>query len=261
MMTTLITGASKGIGQALAYEFAKHGHDLVISARDQQLLEQLAGIIHTKYSVNVDIIPMDLSRVDSASNLIEAVERRGLQVDCLVNNAGIGYLGDFTSMDEKYLNELLQLNIVTLSELTRHYANQFIKSRKGKILQVASIAAFQPGPQMAAYYASKAYVTSLSQALAYELKGSGVSISILCPGPTQTNFLHASMEGSRLSRGNIGILSAEKVAQKAYRGLENNKLFIIPGMFNKILAYSASLSPDVIKTRIAAFLHRKNEVR
>ncbi|KTD22796.1 short chain dehydrogenase [Legionella lansingensis] len=255
-MITLITGASKGIGHALAFEFAKHGHDLLISARNQTLLQDLATSVKQQYAVNVNCIGMDLGLSNSASQLIERIETEGYEIDCLVNNAGVGYLGDFVDMDPHYLNQMLQLNMVTVSELTRYFAKKFIEAGRGKILQVSSTAAFQPGPFMAAYYASKAYVASLSEGLAYELKDTGVNISILCPGPTQTEFFHAaSMDESFLARGVLGVMSAEKVAKLAYRGLQKNKLFIIPGFINKTLAYSAAISPFRISRRITAFLH------
>ncbi|KTC78319.1 SDR family NAD(P)-dependent oxidoreductase [Legionella brunensis] len=259
-MFTLITGSSKGIGHALACEFAKQGHDLILCARDRELLEQLKQKITTVYSVEVNIIPMDLGQNNSAFNLIKAIEEKGYEINCLVNNAGIGYLGDFASMDSLYLNQMLQLNMITVSELTRYFAKKFTQVGKGKILQVSSTAAFQPGPFMAAYYASKAYVASLSQALAYELKGSGVHVSILCPGPTQTNFFDsAGMDESFLARGFLGIMTPEKVAKIAYRGLEKNKLFIIPGILNKLLAYGAAISPARVTRSITALLHGKRQ--
>lgn len=254
----LITGASKGIGHALAQEFAKNGHDLVIVARDKHLLNQLAIMLKMEYGVKVDTIAIDLSRGGSALRLVEEIESRGHQIDGLVNNAGVGYLADFIEMKTEQLNELLQLNMVALSELTHHYAQLFVKAKRGKILQVTSIAAFQPGPQMAAYYASKAYVLSLSEALAYELKPHGVKLSILCPGPTKTHFMeYAHMEESAIGKGYIGLMSAEKVARIAYRGLEKNKLIIIPGFLNKFLALSARYSPVALSMRITAFLHQK----
>jgi len=257
-MTTLITGASKGIGHALAYEFAAHGHDLVISARDEHLLNQLAINLRTQYSIKVDVIAMDLSRVGGAMNLVEAIEEKGHVIDCVVNNAGLGHLGEYTKMTNERLNSLLQLNIVALSELSHHYAQVFSKAKAGKILQVASIAAFLPGPQMAAYYASKAYVVSLSQALAYELRGSGVTVSIMCPGPTESNFLSAAnMDGTRIAKGEMGMMSSEKVAKIAYQGLQKNKLFIIPGLKNKLITYSTKFSPAIIPMKMVAFFHRK----
>ncbi|WP_126337798.1 SDR family NAD(P)-dependent oxidoreductase [Legionella spiritensis] len=255
---TLITGSSKGIGKALAFEFAQNGHDLVLVARDERLLEQIAALIKLKYAVDVDVIAMDLSHSGSALNLVETIAERNLRIDCLVNNAGVGFWGDFTDMGSERLNSLIQLNMMCVSELTHHYAQHFKKSGGGKILQVASTAGFQPGPKMAAYYASKAYVINFSRAMAYELKEHGVTVSILCPGPTETSFLEkAGMQGTFLERGFIGLMSATKVARVAYRGLQRNKLIIIPGIINKTLAFGARVFPAMITMRIAVFLHRK----
>ncbi|HHF7374095.1 SDR family NAD(P)-dependent oxidoreductase [Legionella bozemanae] len=259
-MITLITGASRGIGKALAFEFASHGHDLILTARNQNLLEELAVQIKEKYSVKISVIALDLSEPRSAADLVHQIEALNIEVDCLVNNAGIGYLGDFVSMDAEYLNALMQLNMTTLTMLTYYFAKKFVHKGKGKILQVASTAAFQPGPFMAVYYASKSYVASFSQALAYELKGTGVTLSTLCPGPTQSDFFkEAGMENSFLARGFIGIKSTEQIAKAAYQGFKKNTLFIIPGIMNKILAYSAKYTPDALNLRIAAFLHRRNQ--
>ncbi|KTD71877.1 SDR family NAD(P)-dependent oxidoreductase [Legionella tucsonensis] len=259
-MITLITGASKGIGKALAFEFARHGHDLILTARNQSLLEELALQIKEKYSVEVNVIALDLSESCSAVNLVNQIEALNIEIDCLVNNAGIGYLGDFVSMDAEYLNTLMQLNMATLTTLTYYFVKKFVHKGQGKILQVASTASFQPGPFMAVYYASKSYVASFSQALAYELKGTGVTLSILCPGPTQSDFFkEAGMENSLLARGFIGIKSTEQIATAAYRGFKKNKLFIIPGIINKILAYSAKFTPDALSIKITALLHRRDQ--
>lgn len=257
-MKTLITGASKGIGLALAYEFARNGHDLVLVARDEDRLHEVSKTLQLKYGVKVDVIAMDLSRVGSGSNLIEEVASRNHQIECLVNNAGFGYLGRYTQMSSETVNNLIQLNITCLSELTRHFARQFVTAGQGKILQVASTAGFQPGPMMAVYYASKAYVISLSQAIAYELKGTAVRLSILCPGPTNTEFMKtAHMEETHLGKGMIGIMSPETVARIAYRGLMKNKLFIIPGIMNKILASFARILPAQLLMPIVARFHKK----
>jgi short-subunit dehydrogenase len=258
MMRTLITGSSKGIGLHLAYEFAKHGHDLILVARDEKLLREHAATIKLQYSVQVDYFVIDLSRPGSSANLVEMINYKKLEVECLINNAGIGDLGDFVDIGIERLNAILMLNIIALSELSHHYSQVFKTKGLGKILEVASTAGFLPGPRMAAYYASKAYVISLSQALAYELKGSGVNLSILCPGPTESHFMHsANMDGSYLQRGILGKMSAQKVATIAYRDFMRNKLFIIPGISNKILAFATRLSPTMISIRIAAFFHRK----
>lgn len=258
-MKTLITGASRGIGHSLAHEFARHGHDLVLSARDQKALEQLASALRINYSVNVDIISMDLSHPGGAARLTEEIDNREHHIECLVNNAGFGFLGDYIHMTSQCLNELLELNICAVSELTRHYVQEFVRAKKGKILQVASVAAFQPGPRMAAYYASKAYVVSMSQALAYELRGSGVQMTILCPGATETDFHKTAASFNNQSKvpHYAGVMNADKVAQLAYNGLEKNKLFVIPGLLNKFLVLGSSFFPVSLSTRIAALFNRK----
>lgn len=257
-MKTLITGASRGIGQAIAFEFARQGHDLVLVAREESRLSEFAATLRLKFGIQADSIAMDLSRPGSAHTLVETLGNKQWDIECVINNAGIGCLADFVETDSETVNAMMQLNMVCLTELTHHYANCFSKLGRGKILQVASTAGFQPGPRMATYYATKAYVISLSQALAYELKPHGVTVSILCPGPTETAFMErAHMQGSWLARGIIGLMSAEKVARKAYSGLNNNKLFIIPGIMNKILVLAAKLSPSFMSTRIVAFFHRK----
>lgn len=170
----------------------------------------------------------------------------------------MGYLGDYIAMTPEQLSELLHLNMFALSELTQHYAKYFVAEKKGKILQVCSIAAFQPGPQMAAYYATKAYVSSLSLALAYELKKTGVSLSILYPGPTDTNFLKRShADESLFAKGYLGMMSPKKVAKIAYEDFTKNKLYIIPGFFNKLLTYATCLAPTLLSKRLCAFAHRK----
>lgn len=255
---TLVTGASKGIGLALAREFAQHGHDLVLVARDKARLKEICDELKIMYQVKASFIVCDLSKPGSAVNLYNEINEQGFEITCLVNNAGIGYMGAFSDMGIAQLDELMQINMISLSELTQCFLNDFLTRKEGKILQVSSTAAFQPGPFMAAYYASKAYVASLSHAIAYELKETKVSLSILCPGPTRTNFFSASkMDHSMLERGYVGMMPPEKVAKIAYKGLMDGKLYIIPGVINKSLAYIAALSPKRIAAAIAAYVHHK----
>ncbi|HAT2138771.1 TPA: SDR family oxidoreductase [Legionella pneumophila] len=257
-MMTLITGATRGIGLALAYEFASHGHDLILIGRDSEQLEHISKQLNTQYQVNVEYKVHDLSKPGSAFKLYTDLKEQGVEVNCLVNNAGIGYMGSFVEMGMNKLDDLMNINMISLSELTLCFLDDFVARNEGSILQVSSTAAFQPGPFMAAYYASKAYVATLSHAIAYELKDTKVSMSILCPGATKTNFFHASgMESSMLERGYIGMMTPEKVAKIAYKGLKKGKLYIIPGLRNKILAYAAAISPKAIALRIASYLHHK----
>ncbi|KTD50780.1 SDR family NAD(P)-dependent oxidoreductase [Legionella quateirensis] len=257
-MMTLVTGASKGIGLCLAREFAQHGRDLMLVARDEVRLKEICNEIHEQYHVKVAYTVCDLSKPGSAINLYNELETRGVEINCLVNNAGIGYMGSYAEMGIDKLDELLQINIVSPSELTQCYLGDFVARNGGSILQVSSTAAFQPGPYMAAYYASKSYLASLSHAIAYELKDTNVSLSILCPGATRTSFFtSAGMENSMLERGYTGMLSPEKVAKIAYKGLMQKKLYIIPGVINKSLANLAAISPKKIAAALAAYFHNK----
>lgn len=257
-MRTLITGATKGIGRALAHEFASHEHDLLLVARDEKRLQQVTQEIGAKYSVKVDYHVADLSQPGSALTLYQALQDQGIWIKSLVNNAGIGYLGPYADMDLNKLHDLVQLNMISCGELTRLYLNEFIARNEGSILQVASTAAFVPGPLMAAYYASKAYLVSLSRAIAYEIKETNVSLSILCPGATNTHFFaEAGLEHSLLEKGYSGMMDPAKVATIAYKGLQKKKLMIIPGFRNKIMAYSGTLAPKCISAAIANYLHGK----
>jgi short-subunit dehydrogenase len=257
-MMTLVTGSSKGIGLALAHEFAQHGHDLMLVARNAVRLKEVSEQLRAAYNIKVDFKVCDLSKPGSAFTLYTELKAQGIEINCLVNNAGIGYMGPFSEISLAKLNELMQINMISLSELTRCYLGDFIARNEGSILQVSSTAAFLPGPFMAEYYASKAYVATLSHAIAYELKGTKVSLSILCPGATKTDFFStAGMENSVLEKGYIGMMTPEKVASIAYRGLQKKKLYIIPGMMNKVMAYAASVSPKRISAVLAAYFHQK----
>lgn len=259
MTMTMITGASKGIGKALAYEFAKHGHDVVLVARDESLLQSLVSDLKEKYRINAEYHLADLSIEGSAEKLYSELKGRGFVISCLVNNAGIGIMESYAETNSKTLHDLIHINIVSLSELTQFYLRDFLANNHGSILQLASTAAFQPGPHMAAYYASKAYVVSLSHAIAHEVKGTKVSISILCPGPTKTDFFPtAGMVDSHLEKGSIGMMTPEEVAKIAYKGLKRKKLFIIPGMINKTMSYLSAITPKGIAASMADYIHNKS---
>ncbi len=238
----LITGASEGIGHELAKCFARHKHDLVLVARSEEKLKRLAGEISLAHGVRVSYIAQDLSVPDSALKVRKKVQELGLAIDVLVNNAGVGMFGLFAEADIERELRMMQLNMVSVTALTKLFLPEMLKRGRGRILNVASTAAFQPGPLMAVYYASKAYVLSFSEALANELKGTGVNASVLCPGPTRSGFQRsAGMESSKLFRW--GVMSASEVAEIAYRELMRGKTTIIPGWRNKILAFSVRLGP------------------
>lgn len=233
--TALITGASGGIGLELAKLFAADRFDLVLVARSEQALQDLAAELKTKYNTNTRILIKDLSLPQAPQEIYDELQTAGIQVDILVNNAGYGNFGFFLKTDlQKELN-MLNLNINALTALTKLFLPAMVAQRSGRILNVASTAAFQPGPLMAVYYASKAYVLSFSDAIANELKGTGVTVTTLCPGPTETGFQKlAEMENSELfKRGNV-VMDAQTVARIGYRATLQGKPLIIPGTMNKL---------------------------
>ena len=241
--TALVTGASGGIGLELARLFAKGGHDLVLVARNEPKMRELAQYLGGMYHGRVEIIPADLTDPDVPDALIGELERRGLVVDVLVNNAGSGMAGPFAAQDLERVMEMIQLNITALTRLTKLILPQMLAAKRGRILNVASTAAFAPGPLMAIYYATKAYVLSFSEAIRNELKGSGVSVTVLCPGPTRTGFAAAAGISSSNLFNTPGVMDAAPVAEAGYRGCMRGKTIVIPGMLNKLLVFSIRLCP------------------
>ncbi|MFT8315416.1 MAG: SDR family oxidoreductase [Clostridium sp.] len=228
--TVLITGASSGIGREIAKVFALHKYNLILVSRSTEKLRKLAYELIDEYKIKVEIIGQDLSKVGAAKKLFDNVTDRNLQVDILINNAGMGAVGLFHEIEIEKDMEMLQLNIITLTEITKLFSRKMIERKKGKILNVASTGSFAPGPFIAIYYATKAYVLSFSEALYKELKPYNITVTALCPGATRTNFAKAA------GRENSSIaMEPDKVAKIAYEGLKNNKRVVIPGVANKIL--------------------------
>ena len=250
----LVTGASSGIGEELARVLARHGHDVVLVARTQAKLEALGVELSGRYGVKTDALRVDLAVPAGPRSLLEALRERGLHIDVLVNNAGIGVHGPFAENDPDAQLRLLQLNVVALTELTRLLLPAMLAKGFGRILNVASTAAFVPGPFMAVYYASKAYVLSLSVALQNELGGTGVSVTTLCPGPTRTHFAEAAgMKRTRLFRAG-GVMDAADVARAGYDGMQAGKSIVVPGIRNRLIAGSSGLAPRTMTARIARAL-------
>jgi short-subunit dehydrogenase len=250
----LVTGASGGIGLELARELARHGHPVVLAARSAEKLDALAAELSTQHGVRAVPLPADLADASGAERLVAALRERGLDVDVLVNNAGVGMHGPFFAGDAAGQLALLQLNVVSLTLLTRLLLPAMVARRVGRVLNVASTAAFVPGPFMATYYASKAYVLSLSVALANELSGSGVTVTALCPGPTRTGFgAAAGITKTRLFRRGA-VMDAATVARVGYEGMMSGKPIVVPGVRNRLLAGTSGLAPRTLTARIARAL-------
>lgn len=256
MKTALVTGASFGIGLELAKEAAKTHKKLVLVARSAAKLQALAAELQQAYGADVTVIAADLAAPGAAGALHAEVTAKGITVDTLVNNAGVGVYGAFLEADAKSVDQMLQLNMISLTELTRAFAADMVANGGGRILNVASTAAFQPGPLMATYYASKSYVLSFSEALANELAPAGVTVTALCPGPTRSGFQDAAkMEGSRILT--MGMMDAATVAKLGWRGLERGRSVVITGFVNRVLVESLRLMPRCVVTRVSRFVSER----
>lgn len=239
----LVTGASSGIGAEIARTLAQDGYDVVLSARRLEPMEALAAEIAAAGATAI-VIPADLSRPGAAARLTQELDERGLAVEVLVNNAGLGAAGRFDEQDPMRIDDMLYVNIVALTELTRLLLPDMVARRHGKVMLVASTAAFQPGPRMAVYFASKAYVLSLGEALAYELRGSGVAVTVLCPGPTETEFFAvAGSENSLIARHLRRMMTADTVAKLGCRGLAAGRKVVFAGPLNRLMAFAGRYAP------------------
>ena len=250
--TALITGASSGIGYELAKCFARDGTNLVLVARDEARLRIIAAELQTSCGVSARVIRADLARAAAPADVFRETQQAALAIDYLVNNAGFGAGGSFFETDLETELAMMHVNMVSLVHLAKLYLREMRKRNSGGILNVASTAAFQPGPLMAIYYASKAFVLSFTEALAEELRGTGVTATALCPGPTATDFQRrAKIESTRLVKSKLmAMMPASEVAQAGYRGFLQGKVIVIPGVWNKIGAQSVRLSPRALVRRI-----------
>jgi short-subunit dehydrogenase len=248
--TVLITGASGGIGLALAHEFAAAGYDLVLTARSEERLRTAARELEQRFKVTATVIAADLEASEAPRALVDELGRRHLTIDALVNNAGFGLQGEFVKQPLERNLQMIQLNITALTALTGLLAPAMVARGYGEVLNVASTAGFQPGPLMAVYYASKAYVLSFTEAIANELAGTGVVVTALCPGATQTGFSSlAQMDGSRLFAR--GVMDPAEVARVGFMGLKRDRRVVVPGTMNKIIAASVRFAPRGVVTAIA----------
>lgn len=247
--TVLITGASGGLGLAFAKLFASKSYDLIIVARNEGKLNEIKTDIEREYASSVEVIACDLGQKDSATAVYRKVKEKGIKVNILVNNAGFGDFGEFVNCDFEKQYEMVNLNIIALMQLTHCFLKDMKADRNGKILNVDSIAAFQAGPLMSVYYATKAFVLSFSEALSEELKGSGVTVTALCPGPIDTGFeKRADLENSGLFK-NLKVWSAKEVADYGYAAMMKGKVVAVKGGMNKLIVFSTRLVPRSIVRR------------
>ena len=257
-LLALVTGASGGIGAALARELARHGHDIILAARGVAAMEVLAAELR-EAGAAATVIAADLGKPGAALALADDIRGRGLAIDVLVNNAGLGAAGRFDRCDPGRIGEVLQVNIVALTELTRLFLPGMVERGRGRVMLVASVGAFQPGPRMAAYFASKAYVLSLGEALAYELRGTGVSVTTLCPGATATKFFAvAGADNSLMARRLRRMMRAEDVARLGYRGLAAGRRVVITGAMNRLLALAGRYAPHPITLPVTDLLMKQD---
>ena len=251
--TALITGASSGIGLDLAHLFAADGHDVVLVARSENKLRELAKELEAKHGIQATVIVADLAKPDAPQQIFVVAPA----VDILVNNAGYGTSGPFAETDLRAELDMIQVNIAALTHLTKLFLRSMLERKHGRILNVASTASFQPGPLMAVYYATKAYVLSFSEAIAEELSGSGVTVTALCPGPTATGFQKtADLESQALLKV-IRPASSLDVARAGYRAMMRGKRIAIPGVKNKIGVQSIRVSPRALVTKVVRALQER----
>ncbi len=255
--TALITGASSGIGLEFAKLLAKEKYDLIIVARSSDKLEKISKAIEKDFGVKVRVILKDLSENNSANEIFDELISEKVIVDIMINNAGFGSYGPFAESDLNNDLEMIRLNISSLVVFTNLFLREMLKRNSGRIMNVASTAAFQPGPYMALYYASKAFVLSFSEAVAEEISDSKVTISCLCPGPVKTGFQgRAGLQKAKLANKNLlGMITAEEVAKIGYKGLMKGKRIIIPGKLNWLVAKAVNFTPRRLVTKIGKYIH------
>lgn len=257
MATALITGASNGIGWELAILFAQQGNDLVLVARNTAKLDELKSSLEHQYGVRVFTIGKDLAATDAGHSVFEETSRMGVRIDYLVNNAGFGDFGMFATSDWNRTQQMITLNITALTQLTHCYLHEMLTRGQGKIMNVASTAAFQSGPTMAVYYATKAYVLSFSEAINNEVSDTGVTVTTLCPGATESGFqAAASMEESALVKGKK-LPSARAVAEYGYAAMMKGKTIAIHGRMNYILANAVRFMPRAWVVKITRKMQDK----
>lgn len=247
--TVLITGASSGLGYEFVKLFSKDNYDLILVARNVKRLEEIKNQFP---NINIMLFPKDLTKPNAVKELYHEIKAENLNIDVLINNAGFGLLGKFDELDIDKEIDMINLNVSALTELTYYVLKEMKKRNEGRILNVASIAAFAPGPLMAVYHATKAYVLSFSEALAEDLKETGIAITILCPGPTTTNF--AKVAASDNTRMFNNAMDAETVAKSGYNALMRNKRVIVTGAVNKTAVFFTRFFPRSLTAKVAKYV-------
>lgn len=240
--TALITGSSNGIGYELAKVHAEKGGNLVLVSRSKNKLDELKKELEEKHNIKVYTIRKDLSVQGSAKEVYDELEQQNIQVNYLINNAGVGCIGLFAESEWERQEKMINLNIISLTHLTRLFLTDMIKQGSGKIMNVASTASFQPGPTMAVYFATKAYVLSFSEALNNEVRGSGLTVTALCPGSTESGFHAAAISDNRQLKSRK-LPSSRHIAEYGYRAMMKGKSVAIPGLKNQIMATSIRFLP------------------
>ena len=253
----LITGASSGLGLEFAKLFARESHDLALVARSHDKLKNIAEELQQMYGVQVKFYTKDLSISSAPEEIFEALQSEGGNIDVLVNNAGFGWRGEFAHMELTDALEMIQVNITTLTHLTRLFLPGMIERKRGKILNVASTAAFQPGPMMATYYASKAYVVSFSEALSEELMGTGITVTAFCPGPTATNFGQRAGFANEKIFGGMFSMDSRTVALDGYKGLMKGKPLVVSGWKNWLGVQLVRFTPRPLPAKLVKKVQQK----
>lgn len=249
----LITGASSGIGRELTKLFAEYGFDLVLVARNEAALNEIASQLTARQPVSVTVVPKDLSLPQAPEEIYDTLKQASIAVDVLVNNAGTQVYGALQDTDTSEQLRLIQVNLVALTHLTMLFGREMVDRGRGRILNVASTGAFSPTPLNAIYCATKAYVLSFSEAIARDLEGTGVTVTCLCPGATETRFAkRAGIENVRLFQAFV--MNARDVARAGYRGLMSSKTTVVPGVYNQILVSLVRFTPRRLVTRIGKYL-------
>ena len=246
----LITGASSGIGLALAWEFASHGHELILTAPVEQELKRIAAEIEGKHKVNVEYVAQDLEADDAAQNIFAAATRNGRRIDILVNNAGLGHKGNFWEIPLQKDLSMIRVNIEAVISLTKIFLPSMLNRKSGRILNTASIAGFEPGPLLAVYHATKAFILSFTEAIATELKDTGVSVTALCPGATDTDFFPKAemMDTKIFQKGKV--MAPQEVAEGGYAALMKGDRVYVAGAANKALVFSRRFMSESAQARM-----------